>query len=135
MTLSHSQVQAPFPPFELDIAGPSGWASGRSVFDSEAYVAVTVLLPVSRMQRTSATPVSDVRRPATNGSTKGGPMKALLIDDHPLILSALQSVIQGLGADVGVVGVATARAARETLAADPHFDLVLLDLQLADQDG
>jgi len=62
-------------------------------------------------------------------------MKALLIDDHPLILSALQSVIQGLGSDVGVVGVATARAARETLAADPGFDLVLLDLQLADQDG
>ena len=27
-------------------------------------------------------------------------MKVLLIDDHPLILSALQSVIQGLGDDV-----------------------------------
>jgi len=62
-------------------------------------------------------------------------MKALLIDDHPLILSALQAVIQGLGTHVGVVGVATARAAREALAADAGFDLVLLDLQLADQDG
>ena len=62
-------------------------------------------------------------------------MKALLIDDHPLILSALQSVIEGRGPEVGVVGVATARAAREALAADPAFDLVLLDLQLADQDG
>ena len=27
-------------------------------------------------------------------------MKVLLVDDHPLILSALQAVIQGLGDDV-----------------------------------
>jgi DNA-binding NarL/FixJ family response regulator len=62
-------------------------------------------------------------------------MKVLLIDDHPLILSALQSVIQGLGGDVTVVGASSARAARETLAADAEFDLVLLDLQLGDADG
>ncbi|MEP7057439.1 MAG: response regulator transcription factor [Caldimonas sp.] len=62
-------------------------------------------------------------------------MKALLIDDHPLILSALQAVIQGLGPEVSVVGVGSARAARETLAADAGFDIVLLDLQLADADG
>ena len=62
-------------------------------------------------------------------------MKVLLIDDHPLILSALQSVIQGLGNDVSVVGVGSARAARETLKADPGFDLVLLDLHLGDADG
>ena len=62
-------------------------------------------------------------------------MKVLLIDDHPLILSALQSVIQGLGDDVSVVGVASARAARDTLAAQSDFDLVLLDLHLGDADG
>jgi DNA-binding NarL/FixJ family response regulator len=62
-------------------------------------------------------------------------MKVLLIDDHPLILSALQSVIQGLGEDLTVVGVSSARAARETLAAASDFDLVLLDLQLGDADG
>ena len=62
-------------------------------------------------------------------------MKVLLIDDHPLILSALQSVIQGLGNDVTVIGAGSARAARETLAADPDFDLVLLDLNLGDADG
>ena len=62
-------------------------------------------------------------------------MKVLLIDDHPLILSALQSVIQGLGDDVTVVGAGSARAARETLQADSDFDLVLLDLQLGDADG
>jgi len=62
-------------------------------------------------------------------------MKVLLIDDHPLILSALQTVIQGLGSDTTVVGAGSARAARETLKADPDFDLVLLDLHLGDADG
>jgi DNA-binding NarL/FixJ family response regulator len=62
-------------------------------------------------------------------------MKVLLIDDHPLILTALQNVIQGIGTHVAVVGVAGARAAREALLADPSFDLVLLDLRLGDADG
>jgi len=62
-------------------------------------------------------------------------MKVLLIDDHPLILSALQAVIQGLGDDVTVIGANSARAARDTLKRDPDFDLVLLDLQLGDADG
>ena len=64
-------------------------------------------------------------------------MRVLLIDDHPLILSALQNVIQGMGeaGDVAVVGVAGARAARAALGADDSFDLVLLDLRLGDADG
>ena len=35
-------------------------------------------------------------------------MKVLLIDDHPLILQALQSVIQTLGSDTTVVGAGSA---------------------------
>ena len=62
-------------------------------------------------------------------------MKVLLIDDHPLILAALQTVIRGLGSDTTVVGAGSARAARATLKADPDFDLVLLDLHLGDADG
>ena len=62
-------------------------------------------------------------------------MKVLLIDDHPLILQALQSVIQTLGSDTTVVGAGSARAAREILKADSDFDLVLLDLFLGDADG
>ena len=62
-------------------------------------------------------------------------MKVLLIDDHPLILSALKTVIQGLGDDLEVVGVASAAEARATLALDPDYDLALLDLQLGDANG
>ena len=62
-------------------------------------------------------------------------MKVLLVDDHPLILSALKSVIQGLGDDVTVIGASSARAAREELKANSDYDLVLLDVQLGDADG
>jgi DNA-binding NarL/FixJ family response regulator len=62
-------------------------------------------------------------------------MKVLLIDDHPLILSALQTIIQGLGEHVNVVAASTACQARELLMSDADFDLVLLDLQLGDADG
>lgn len=62
-------------------------------------------------------------------------MKVLLIDDHPLILSALKAVIEGLGQDVTVVGADSAAAARQSLQANTDFDLVLLDLQLGDASG
>lgn len=62
-------------------------------------------------------------------------MKVLLVDDHPLILSALQTVIKGLGDHVNVVGAGSARAAREALQREDDFDLVLLDLQLGDDNG
>jgi DNA-binding NarL/FixJ family response regulator len=62
-------------------------------------------------------------------------MKALLIDDHPLILSGLKIVIKGFGDDVSVACVETARGARELLAQDASYDIVLLDLQLGDCSG
>jgi DNA-binding NarL/FixJ family response regulator len=62
-------------------------------------------------------------------------MKVLLVDDHPLVLSALQAVIQGIGIDTTVVGVDSAAGARATLREDPDYDLVLLDLALGDADG
>ncbi len=62
-------------------------------------------------------------------------MKVLLVDDHPLILSALQMVIESLGDDVEVVGVSSARAATQALECQDSFDLVLLDLQLGEVSG
>ena len=62
-------------------------------------------------------------------------MKVLLVDDHPLILSALQTVIEGLGQDVTVVGVDSAARARAALVEHADLKLVLLDLSLGDADG
>ncbi len=62
-------------------------------------------------------------------------MKVLLVDDHPLVLSALQAVIQTIGSDTTVVGVDSAGAARATMREDADYDLVLLDLALGDADG
>lgn len=62
-------------------------------------------------------------------------MKVLLVDDHPLVLSALQQVVQRIGSDTTVVGVDSAAGARATLREDADFDLVLLDLSLGDADG
>jgi DNA-binding NarL/FixJ family response regulator len=62
-------------------------------------------------------------------------MNVLVIDDHPLILYAMRSLVQQLGEHVEVVTATSARAAREALATSPAFDLALLDLQLGDADG
>ncbi len=62
-------------------------------------------------------------------------MRVLLIDDHPLIVSALQTLIEGGGKHVSVVGVPGGNAAREALAGGDAFDLFLVDLHLGDCDG
>ncbi|UUX94032.1 response regulator [Aquabacterium sp. J223] len=62
-------------------------------------------------------------------------MKVLLVDDHPLILQALQVLIRTMGDDVTMVTAGSAREARAVLAEDDAFDLLLLDLQLGDING
>ena len=62
-------------------------------------------------------------------------MKVLLVDDHPLILAALQTVVRGLGDDLEVLAVDSEAAAREALAGASAFDLMLLDLELGTSDG
>lgn len=62
-------------------------------------------------------------------------MKVLLVDDHPLILSALQAVILSVSGDTQVVGTASADEARAALKVHSDFDLVLLDLALGEVNG
>lgn len=59
-------------------------------------------------------------------------MKVLLIDDHPLILSALQAIIQTLDDDIDVATADTPEAAFTLLAQDSGVELVLLDLSLGE---
>jgi DNA-binding NarL/FixJ family response regulator len=62
-------------------------------------------------------------------------MRAMLIDDHPLIASAMQRILRELDEGAEVVTAGSAAAAREVLRADTGFDLLLLDLALPDADG
>lgn len=62
-------------------------------------------------------------------------MKVLLVDDHPLILSAMSTIIGGLEGVEQVLCCETASEACRTLAEQADIDLVLLDLQLGDADG
>ena len=57
-------------------------------------------------------------------------MKVMLIDDHPMVLTALQTVIHTLDAGTVVLRAAGPDEAFERLAAEPDVDLVLLDLLL-----
>ncbi len=62
-------------------------------------------------------------------------MNVLVIDDHPLILHAMRSVVQQLAERVEVVTVTSSQAARDALATGAEFDLALLDIQLGHEDG
>lgn len=62
-------------------------------------------------------------------------MNVLLVDDHPLILAALQAVIASFGNDDRVSCAQSAAQARQRLREHPDVDLVLLDLTLGDAHG
>ena len=62
-------------------------------------------------------------------------MKILLIDDHPLILAALKSVIPSVREGAILISAECAQVAREALSVHSPFDLILLDLQLGDVNG
>ncbi|MFM7704557.1 MAG: response regulator [Rubrivivax sp.] len=62
-------------------------------------------------------------------------MKVMLIDDHPLVVSALQRMLRELDEQAVVLSAATAAEARAALREQPECDLVLLDLSLPDGDG
>jgi DNA-binding NarL/FixJ family response regulator len=62
-------------------------------------------------------------------------MKVLVIDDHPLIFSALRSLIERVQEGSVLLGAEGADEARALLASEPDIDLILLDLILCDIDG
>ena len=62
-------------------------------------------------------------------------MKVLLVDDHPLILMALQAVVAGLEDGIEVVAADSGAHALRAMAEHPDLGLALLDLRLGDADG
>ena len=62
-------------------------------------------------------------------------MKCLLVDDHPLILSALRALVVGLQPDVQILESENALGVRVLLDRYPTCELVVLDLQLGVDNG
>lgn len=62
-------------------------------------------------------------------------MKVLLIDEHPLVLSALESAVREVGEDITVVGVDHLPDALKLLQRESGFELALLGVSLADGSG
>jgi DNA-binding NarL/FixJ family response regulator len=62
-------------------------------------------------------------------------VKFLLVDDHPLMRTALREVVESLGDNVMTVDAGTAAEAVAALEAHGAFHAVLLDLKLGDGDG
>ncbi|MBL8350660.1 MAG: response regulator transcription factor [Burkholderiaceae bacterium] len=60
-------------------------------------------------------------------------MKVLLVDDHPLILSALEAIIQTLDDHIEVLSADNPDDAFALLARDGGVELVLLDLSLGEK--
>lgn len=61
-------------------------------------------------------------------------MNVLVIDSHPLALTAASSLGQQLGEGVEIVIASTAQASKSALAVGPAFDLTLVDLDFGAED-
>ena len=62
-------------------------------------------------------------------------MKALIVDDHPLVREALQTVLKRLKRKPAVFEAANSREAMQIVEKHPDLSLILLDINLPDRDG
>lgn len=62
-------------------------------------------------------------------------LRALVVDDHPIVVNALIASLTSLGALDVIDQEHTLSAALERLAATDRYDLVILDLNLGDTNG
>ncbi|GAB4182583.1 MAG: response regulator transcription factor [Rhodocyclaceae bacterium] len=72
---------------------------------------------------------------ADSASAGSHAMKILVVDDHPLIRSALRYALAELDTGVDLLDASDGASALRELDAHPDLDLVLLDLALPDMDG
>ncbi|MFN3869597.1 MAG: response regulator [Hyphomicrobiaceae bacterium] len=63
------------------------------------------------------------------------PANFLVVDDHPLFLEALRLSISSAFPDANVIEATSIARAKEAIAANPAFDLVLLDLSMPGTSG
>ncbi len=63
------------------------------------------------------------------------PTHILIVDDHPIFLSAIEGVLSNLLSGVRITTAQGLEAAKAAVAADEDLDVVLLDLWLPDTQG
>ncbi len=71
----------------------------------------------------------------STGILRGGAVKILVADDHPLIREALAQVLRELDSGVSVLEAADGGAVRRLVAEHSDLDLVLLDICLPGVSG
>jgi DNA-binding NarL/FixJ family response regulator len=62
-------------------------------------------------------------------------VKILVVDDHPLIRSAMRDVLKEVKGDATVLEASSYSQAMQVIVEHPDLELILLDLNLPDRDG
>jgi DNA-binding NarL/FixJ family response regulator len=62
-------------------------------------------------------------------------MKALVIDDHPVFITALETLLKGMYRDMGIDTATSAEAALRHMEYHPNYQFILLDLTMPGLDG
>jgi len=62
-------------------------------------------------------------------------MKALVIDDHPVFITALESLLRRLHQNIGIDTATSAEAALRRIEYQPTYQFILLDLSMPGLDG
>ena len=62
-------------------------------------------------------------------------MKALVIDDHPVFVAALETLLKNMRQDIGIDTATSAEAALRYIDFHPDYQFILLDLTMPGLDG
>lgn len=62
-------------------------------------------------------------------------MKALVIDDHPVFVAALETLLKNMHQDIDIDTAASAEAALHHIEYHPDYQIILLDLTMPGLDG
>ena len=62
-------------------------------------------------------------------------MKALIIDDHPVFVAALETLLKGMHRNMGIDTATSAEAALRHIEYHPDYQFILLDLTMPGLDG
>ena len=92
----------------------------------------TVVLPLAPVQAPAAPPPFSALAGRDEAARSSGPLRILVVDDHPINRAVASAVLQSIGAEV--VEAENGQKACDAFAAD-RFDAVVMDIQMPVMDG